>query len=578
VKKNELTGLYTCKKKAGYGKSLNVKSKGEFRILPTGRIARRQLSILWVGQSVVNLEKKEKEMIKRISTVAIAGLLALPALASAGSSSDASSIESIERQMQEMSKMFNSQINALKEEVADLKSKNDKMSKELSNVAAMPVTAPPEAKPSWTDSVSIGGEVRAREYYFNNFNDSNDDNDFDRWDVMRHKASIWVQVDPTDKVSGYVKISDQNYGEGVTSAKQWEENNKSNKMFIDNAYIDVKEMFDLPVAARIGRQDVMYGSGFVLFDGTSWDASTAYYLDGVKLGWSITDNVLLDGLYFKEWEGNRDNINNDDITLGGGYLTVKKCPLTGAKDELYALNRADEILKKDIWMYGLRISDKFDCGFDYSLEGAIQKGDAYEDTVTDERVDQDALGYKLGAGYTFKNTEMKPRAYLGYTFFSGDEDANDDENERWDVFYGGWPQFGDIISWKYLNLPGNIIGTSYDPTYNKLGHSDTESGIGENIYSNFSIATIGVSADLFKNLSADLSYSLLTADETAPGYDDDIGDVYQLSLKYKYNPKLTFSLYWGIIEPGDAFDNPTTAATEGDDTASEFFIEADFKF
>lgn len=528
-------------------------------------------------------------MITKISTLAIAGLLALPAMASAGSSSDAASIESIERQMQEMSKMFNSQINALREEIADLKSKNQQMSKELSSVAAMPVTAPPEAKPagpsSWTESVSIGGEVRVRGYYFDNFYDLDDDGDTDRWDVLRHKTSIWLQVDPSEKVSGYVKISNQNYGEGVTAADKWEVDNKSNKLFVDNAYVDVKEMFDLPVAARIGRQDVMYGSGFVLFDGNSDVASTSFYLDGLKLGWSITDNVLLDGLYFKDWEGNRDNASDDDITLSGGYLTVKKCPLTGAQDEFYILNRNDENIDKDIWMYGLRISDKLDSGFDYSLEGAIQRGYAYRDPVTDKLVDQEALGYKLGAGYTFKNTEMKPRLYLGYAFLSGDEDPDDNNNERWDVFYGGWPQFGDIISWKYINTYSiscnkatnqygpNAIGTSYDPTYYQL--SSTK---GEDVYSNFSIAALGVKAELFKNFTADLSYMLMTADETAPGYDDDIGDVYQLGLKYMYNPKLSFSLYAGIFEPGDAFDDPATAADENDDTAKEFFIEADFKF
>ncbi|TFH48094.1 MAG: hypothetical protein E4G89_06840, partial [Methanothrix sp.] len=455
-------------------------------------------------------------MIKKISTLAIAGLLALPAMASAGSSSDASSIESIERQMQEMSKMFNSQLNAMKEEIADLKSKNQQMSKELSSVAAAPVTAPPEAKPagpaSWTESVSIGGEVRVRGYYFDNFYDLDDDGDTDRWDVMRHKTSIWLKVDPSEKVSGYVKISNQNYGEGVTAADKWEVDNKSNKLFVDNAYVDVKEMFGLPVDARIGRQDVKYGSGFVLFDGNSEVASTSFFLDGLKLGWSITDNVLLDGLYFKDWEGNRDNASDDDITLSGGYLTVKKCPLTGAQEELYILNRNDENNDKDIWMYGLRISDKLDCGFDYSLEGAIQRGDAYRDTVTDKLVDQEALGYKLGAGYTFKNTQMKPRLYLGYAFLSGDEDPDDNDNERWDVFYGGWPQFGDIISWKYFNAGANAIGASYDPTYNQLSSTG-----GEDVYSNFSIAALGVKAELFKNFTADLSYMLMTADETDPG-------------------------------------------------------------
>lgn len=511
-------------------------------------------------------------MIKKFSTVALAGLLALPSLASAGSSD--ATIEALERQMQEMTKMFNQQINALKSEISDLKAKDQQMSKEMSSVAAAPAPAAPQvaaapAAASWTDNFMMGGRVRMRGYNLQNVWNFNDDMDNDNWDVFRHKTDIWLKVDPTEKVSGFIQLSNQNWGEGVSQedATNWEIDNMSNKVFIDNAYIDVKEMFDLPVNARIGRQNVIYGSGFVLFDGNSQFGSTSIFLDGVKLSWNITDNVMLDGLYFKDWEGSRDNDNNDDITVGGAYLTNKACPLTGAKQEFYVLNRSDENLDKDMWMYGIRLSDKLDCGFDYSLEGAIQKGDAMED------VDQDALGYKLDAGYTFKEADMKPRLYMGYAFLSGDEDPNDDDSERWDVFYGGHaPQFGDIIAWKYLNVgANNAIANTYDPTYNELSSTG-----GEAVFSNFGIFSLGASAALTKNLSADFRYSLMTADETASGFDDDIGDVYQLTMKYQYSKKLAFRLYGAMFDPGDAFDDGTN--TWDEDEATEVFIEADYRF
>ena len=71
---------------------------------------------------------------------------------------------------------------------------------------------------------------------------------------------------------------------------------------------------------------------------------------------------------------------------------------------------------------------------------------------------------------------------------------------------------------------------------------------------------------------------MLEADETASGYDDEIGDVYQLTLKYKYTPKLSFRLYSALFEAGDAFDDPTTAVDERDDDATEVFLEADYRF
>jgi hypothetical protein len=223
-------------------------------------------------------------------------------------------------------------------------------------------------------------------------------------------------------------------------------------------------------------------------------------------------------------------------------------------------------------MYGLRLSDKLDCGFDYSLEAAIQTGDAYENAAGKD-VDQDAFGTKLGVGYTFKEMDMKPRLYLGYAYLTGDEDPNDDDNERWDVFYGGHaPQFGDIIAFKYLNVGGlNSIANTYDPTYNQLSSTG-----GEAVYSNLENITIGAMAKPFDKFSANISWSMLEADETAPGFDDEIGDVFQLILKYQYSKKLRFMLYGALFEAGDAFDDGT--GTYDEDDATEIFLEADFRF
>lgn len=518
-------------------------------------------------------------MIKKFSTVALATMLALPTLAAAGGGA---SVADLEKKMEEMTKAFNAQIQSLQQEVSDLKSADkdlmatdDQLSSSIASAGTKVAPAPAGKK------ITLGGQIRMRGYNLQNVWSFDDDRDYDNWDVFRHKTTIWAKIDATEKVSGFVALSNQNWGEGPSTvdAGNWEIDNMSNKVFVDNAYINVKDMLDMPVDLRIGRQNVMYGTGFVLFDGNSQFGSTSIFLDGLKASWRITDNVTVDGLYFKDWEGSRDNTSGteDDITMGGLYLTNKACPLTGAKQEFYALNRTDDSMNKDIWMYGIRMSDKLDCGFDYSLEGAIQRGEAYEDSITGENVDQDAYGVKLGGGYTFKDVKMQPRVSLGYAFLSGDEnqDANDDDNERWDVFYGGHaPQFGDIIAFKYLNVGGgNSIGQSYDPTYNQLSSTG-----GEAVYSNLQNITLGASANLVKNLSANVSWSMLEADETASGYDDEIGDVYQLTLKYKYTPKLSFRLYSALFEAGDAFDDPTTAVDERDDDATEVFLEADYRF
>jgi hypothetical protein len=480
-------------------------------------------------------------MLKKISTMALAGILALPLVASAVSSD--TTLEKLEQQVRE-----------LQQAIAELKAKDTEKSKEIADMKAK-APAMAAAAPSWTDKITLGGRARLRGYKIDNVWDFDDSGTIvnDKWSVFRQYASLWANVKATDTISGRIQISNQNWGEiGSTGGE-----NVDDSFFVENVYVTAANLFSLPLTATFGRQNVIYGSGFVLLDGQSQMGSTSIYFDGIKLRWDIADKFMLDGLYLKDNEGNRDDASDDDITLRGLYFTNTEDPFIGAKQELYALNRANEVVQTDIWALGYRISDKLDMGVDYSGEIAMQTGDA------SRTANQEALGYKLDAGYTFKDVAMKPRIYLGYVFMSGD-DADTDDNERWDVFYGGWPQWGDLLAWKYLNVGPNII-SSYDPTYND--HSSTG---GEAVYSNIKIATIGAQAKPIDKLSVDLSYSLLTIDQTAG--DDDFGNYYQATLTYQYSQPLSFSLYAAMIDPGDAFTAPNT------DKATEVYWEADFKF
>jgi hypothetical protein len=515
-------------------------------------------------------------MIKKISTVALAGLISLPGFAFAGAGSDR--VAELEKQMTEMSKMFNAQMETMRTEINTLKNQNADLSKEVS-VNTETVKKDGVAL-DWAKKVTVGGELTFRGYNLQNVWDFNDKTDTDNRDLFRTKGSLWATFKATDDVTAKIQVTDQTWGEGVTydqnslSATDSAMDNNSNKVFLDNAYVNVKHMLNLPVEGTFGRQNVVYGSGFVLLDGQSQFASTSIFFDGVKLRWNITDQMMLDGLYMKDQENKVSNSANgtgDDITLSGFYFTNKKCPITGMQQELYALNRNDETIGKDIWMYGVRLSDKLANGFDYSLEGAFQTGKATR------ALDQEAFGTKLDAGYTFKDVAWTPRPYVGYSYLSGDGDPNDGKNKQWDVFYGGWPQWGDLLAWKFLNLKtspttnlNNLksVYTSFD-TYSTT--------VGEAVYSNLQMITFGTSANITPKLSANLSYSLLGFNETNPGVDTDFSNYYQATLKYQYTKELSFSIYAAMIDPSKTFtENPYQAGMT--DNATEVYWETQYKF
>jgi hypothetical protein len=403
--------------------------------------------------------------------------------------------------------------------------------------------------------VELGGKVQLRGYEQQNYWDFNDDIDVDNWSAYRTYTSLQTKLKMSDDVVGFVKFTNQTWGSGAGVGENVDDN-----VFVDNAYIDLNNLWCMPkqVNLRLGRQNMMYGTGFVLFDGQSQFASTSLYFDGVKATVKFSDNAVLDTFYLNDQENNRGDASDDDINLSGAYFTGK-CPVIGGQQEIYMLNRADQKIDKDIWMAGLRMSDKMQMGLDYSGEVAYQFGQ-FNDA---QDINQDALGCKLEGGFTFKDAPMSPRPFIGYSFLEGD-DPDTKDKERWDVYYGGWPQFGDLLAWKYLNVPGNNIA-DYDSSF-----TEGSSTPGEAVYSNLQLSTVGIGAKFPLNISAQFSYTMWTADETNPGVDDDLGDYYQLNAKYGYSPNVDFSIYAAMVEPGDAFVN--------DDTAYEFFWETALKF
>ena len=411
--------------------------------------------------------------------------------------------------------------------------------------------------------LKIGADVRLRGYYLDNFLDFDDAQRSDEWSVFRLRTRVYVSAAMENGVSAYVRIGNQHFSEGVTAVPsaegdRWEEENKSNKFFVDAAYIDVKDLFGLPLELVAGRQNLMYGSGWVIADGQSQYGSTSTYIDGLKLVWKMGANVALDALYFKDEEKKRDSVAPDDITFGGFYLT-SKAPLPMGQQEVYLLGRFDQTIRKEIYMAGARLSNRYESGIDYSAEGAWQTGKARA------KVEENAYGLKIDLGYTFK-TAGSPRLYGGFVRLTGDDYGTTDEFEGWDVFYGGWPQYGDLLAWRYINLgAGNSISI-YDPNYNALS-----TVAGEAVYSNFNMYTAGLELRSAGGFKTGFSYSRMIADETTDGIGTGLGDYYQLTAEYRYTQHLTFGLYAALIDPGDAFVGRS-------DPASEAFWEINVSF
>lgn len=100
---------------------------------------------------------------------------------------------------------------------------------------------------------------------------------------------------------------------------------------------------------------------------------------------------------------------------------------------------------RQIYTPGFRVHRPAKKGlYDYELESMFQFGTVRSTTAATDTKDLDhfAFFHHFGAGYTFEMA-WSPRLYFEYDYASGDDDPNDNNNERFERFFGpNVPEYG----------------------------------------------------------------------------------------------------------------------------------------
>ena len=109
-------------------------------------------------------------------------------------------------------------------------------------------------------------------------------------------------------------------------------------------------------------------------------------------------------------------------------------------------------------------------GWDYSAEIAGQFGNV---SVGGMRLDHRALAADAMAGHTWTNLFAKPRLGLGYTYASGDSNANDDKNQTFDLLFGtNHRPYGMMDLWGLRNVHSPRLMSAISPVRNLLLTAD----------------------------------------------------------------------------------------------------------
>ena len=292
------------------------------------------------------------------------------------------------------------------------------------------------------------------------------------YNYYRLRTRPWARLDIDDRYGLYGRLANE--------FRVYENNKQTQRfpheLFIDNLYMDFRDLWQDRLSVRAGRQDLKYGAGRVIRDGTPGDISRSFYFDAVKTEVRVSEKSTLDLVAI--WQRPEDTwtVGNEDVDLtkyqareGGNELTERAAVAYYSnrerkefpfelyyvyKDESRWLSSNENRLpERRYHTVGARLIPRFSERWTAEAELAGQYGTIGDSGSVGER---DLLGWMSygGATYTVTEWRWKPYVTAALLVLSGDDERFDDPNARgtdtgWNPVFGRAIWTSDIMSAAY---------------------------------------------------------------------------------------------------------------------------------
>ncbi len=397
------------------------------------------------------------------------------------------------------------------------------------------------------ENVTVGGEI----IISGNMYDYGDAAEFSYYE---QRTKVNVDAEFTDGVRAFIELDSHDQWGNGTFRSEWvtgEDFAGAADIALYQGYIEANDMYDTPVRLRIGRQEIILGSEWLVGNNDSYNTEPGLSFDAIRLTYA-TDTMSLD-LWSAKLAENFGDFGDDDIDFYGVYFSY-----TAVEDwvfDLYWLfiNEDDGArgVDADVHTIGARAAGQVGA-FDLEGEIAFQLGD-YDTVLAD--TDVDAWAANLEAGYTF-DCSYQPRVYLGYAFFEGGEDDD---------------------------LPFNRLFS--DTQYSEF--------LGFSTLSNVHLIRGGISACPTESVEVALLAIYMIADEDRvidvvldESSDEDLGLELGLYVSYAYSEDLSFGAGWAHMFVDDGVEDDNFVLSHGteligvgdDDDFDYLFFETRVKF
>jgi hypothetical protein len=408
-----------------------------------------------------------------------------------------------------------------------------------------------------------GADLRLREEYFDNLPIIADPPGVTRGgenNYFRIRPRIWTELDAMENVTLRARIVNE-FRIWETPSSMAGKAQRSTYKFpdewvFDHLYLDVRNLMGDSLDLRIGRQDLIYGTGKVVLEGTPKDGSRTIYFNAIKAVWKAMPKTTIDvfGIYNESLDeiaindADRDltgqtSANNDITESGVGvYLknkSIEKMPYEAYYiyknesewDKAAGTNAPVSIPEVDVHTVGFRVMPQLAKALKGNLEFAYQMG---------EQGETDLEGWMLDGSlsYTLPVVEkLAPVADIGFYALSGDDPDTTDTIEAWNPLFARYPQYSELYVYCW----------------------DAEAaGRWQNVMMPY--AQLSLKPCAKSKFTAMVGY-LLAPEENGPGGGDERGlllvlkDEITLAEKlFTSKDKLTGHLWAEILEPGNYYN------------------------
>jgi hypothetical protein len=326
---------------------------------------------------------------------------------------------------------------------------------------------------------------------------------------------------------------------------------------VDQLNFEWRNIGGQPLKVKVGRQDMVFGNGWLVLDGTPLDGSRTAFFDAARATYEAKAcNTTFDLVYICQ-EADTDqrippfcdkdfhNMEQDEqgVILYASNKSLEKTVIDG-----YFIYKHDERVfgteprdtnippwqqgdNADLYTFGGRVAGDIDAHWKYLAEYAFQFGNKNGDTVC-------AQAFNSQLAYHF-NDMCKNVLRVGYEYLSGDRPGTG-TNEQFDPLWGRWPQWSELLM-----------------TTTGLEHRPGE-------LTNFHRVGFGWSCSPCKNLEWKNDYHLLFRDQKfdpigpQAGYFDQgcfRGQLLTSVLRYKFNDHVSTHVIGELFFPGDFYSD-----------------------